>query len=331
MNLLDPERLALIALPVALAVVYALVQRRRSRYALRFSSVDLFDGVAPDRPGWRRHAAAAAYLAALCLLVVGMARPALATEIAAKPTVVLAMDVSASMEARDVAPTRLDAAKAAATKFVDAVPAGTRVGLVAFSDSARVLVGPTGNLDDVRRAIANLRLGAGTAIGEAIYTSLDQLPKATPMASPGTVTPGASASPSVAGSSIRRAGAIVLLSDGKTTVGRPNDQATAEADAEGVTVSTIAFGTNSGTVVIQGQTIPVPVDSNALQAVARSTGGQFFTAATADQVASAFETIAHGVGTTTETREITDYVIGLALVASIVAAGASLAWFSRLP
>ena len=146
----------------------------------------------------------------------------------------LAMDVSASMEARDVAPTRLDAAKAAATKFVDAVPAGTRVGLVAFSDSARVLVGPTGNLDDVRRAIANLRLGAGTAIGEAIYASLDQLPKATPMASPGTVTPGASASPSVAGSSIRRAGAIVLLSDGKTTVGRPNDQATAEAVAEGV-------------------------------------------------------------------------------------------------
>ena len=87
MNLLDPERLALIVLPVALAVVYVLVQRRRSRYALRFSSVDLFDGVAPDRPGWRRHAAAAAYLAALCLLVVGMARPALATEIAAKPTV----------------------------------------------------------------------------------------------------------------------------------------------------------------------------------------------------------------------------------------------------
>jgi Ca-activated chloride channel family protein len=335
MTLLDPERLALVLLPIALAAVYLVLQRRRSRYALRFSSVDLFDGVAPDRPGWRRHVAAAAYLAALLLLVVGMARPVLAMDVPAKPTVVLAIDVSASMAATDVSPDRLAAAEAAAITFVDAMPSGSRVGLVAFADSARVLVSPTQDLDRVRTAIHDLQLGQGTAIGEAIYTSLEQLPRnvpATPAAAGSSATP--SASPSTAassGSATGRSGAIILLSDGSTTVGRPNGPAAAEAASEGVTVSTIAFGTSSGSVVIQGQRIPVPVDASALQQIARDTGGQSFSAASADQVRAAFADIAKKVGTTTEDREVTDYLVGAALVAAIGAAGASLAWFSRLP
>jgi Ca-activated chloride channel family protein len=327
MTLLDPERLALVLLPIALAAAYIVLQRRRTRYALRFSSLDLFDGVAPDRPGWRRHVAAAAYLAALLLLVVGMARPALAMDVPAKPTVVLAIDVSASMAATDVSPDRLAAAEAAAITFVDAMPSGARVGLVAFSDSAQVLVSPTGDLDRVRTAIRGLRLEQGTAIGEAIHTSLQQLPRnvaATPAA---TASPG----PSGAGDTTGRSGAIVLLSDGTTTVGRPNASAAAEASSEGVTVSTIAFGTASGSVVVQGQRISVPVDAPALAEIARSTGGQTFTAASADEVRAAFADIARTVGTTTEDREVTDYLVGAALVAAIGAAGASLAWFSRLP
>jgi Ca-activated chloride channel homolog len=337
MTLLDPERLALVLLPIALAAAYVALQRRRSRYALRFSSLELFDGVAPDRPGWRRHVAAAAYLAALLLLVVGMARPVLAMDVPAKPTVVLAIDVSASMAATDVSPDRLAAAEAAAITFVDAMPSGARVGLVAFADSAQVLVAPTEDLDRVRTAIRGLQLGQGTAIGEAIHASLEQLPRnvaATP-ASAASPDPSAQAAPSGTGSgsgaATGRSGAIVLLSDGTTTVGRPNASAAAEAASEGVSVSTIAFGTASGSVVVQGQRVSVPVDGSALQDIARRTGGQSFTAVSADEVRAAFADIARKVGTTTEDREVTDYLVGAALVAAIGAAGASLAWFSRLP
>ncbi|MGZ3588385.1 MAG: VWA domain-containing protein [Candidatus Limnocylindrales bacterium] len=333
MTLLDPERLALILLPIALAVGYVLLQRRRARFALRFSSVDLFDGVAPDRPGWRRHLAAGAYLAALALLVLGMARPVVAMQVPNTATIMLAVDVSYSMNATDVSPNRLAAAEDAATRFVDLVPSGTRLGLIAFSGAAQVVVAPTTNLDTVRTAIHQLKLGPGTAIGEAIYLGLQQLPKGVAPTVPATASPAPGSSAAVAGgaSNAQAAGAIVLLSDGQTTVGRPDADAAAEAAAEGVPVSTIAFGTSSGSVVVQGQSIPVPVDAAALRAVAQKTGGQFFTAASADQVRAAFEDLGKAVGTTTQDREVTDYLVAAALGAAVLAAGASLAWFSRLP
>jgi len=331
MTLLDPERLTLILLPLVLGAVYVVLQRRRTRFALRFSSIDLFDGVAPDRPGWRRHLAAAAYLAALGLLIFGLARPVMAVEVPNTPTIMLAVDVSYSMEATDVSPTRLAAAEAAAERFVDVVPAGTRVGLVAFAGTAQVVVSPTDHLDTVRAAIHQLRLAPGTAIGEAIYAALDQLPKAA-AATAATPAPSTAAGTSDGNQpAAQQAGAIVLLSDGQTTVGRPESQAAAAAAAAGVHISTIAFGTASGTVTVQGETVSVPVDAAALQAVAQTTGGQFFTAATADQVRAAFEDIGKAVGTTTQDREMTDYVVAAALGAAVIAAGASLAWFSRLP
>lgn len=331
MTLLDPERLALILLPIGLAIAYVVLQRRRARYALRFSSVELFDGVAPNRPGWRRHLAAGAYLAALVLLVLGMARPVIATEVPNTPTIMLAVDVSYSMNATDVSPNRLAAAEDAAARFVDVVPQGTRLGLIAFASTAQVLVPPTDRLDTVRAAIHQLRLGPGTAIGEAIYAALAQLPEAASPAA--SVAPSASPGGSATGQTpaAPAAGAIVLLSDGQTTVGRPDAEAAAAAAAAGVPVSTIAFGTPNGKVTVQGETVSVPVDAAALQAIAKTTGGQFFTAATADQVRAAFEDLGKAVGSTTEDREVTDYLVAAALGAAVVAAGASLAWFSRLP
>ena len=192
------------------------------------------------------------------------------------------------MTATDVSPNRLAAAEAAATHFVDSVPAGTKIGLVAFADSARVVVAPTTDLDAVRNGISNLRLGQGTAIGDAIELALEQLPRLVDTPGAG-ITPSPAPSTEPAATSNQRSGAIVLLSDGATTSGRPNNEATAQAVAAGVSVTTIAFGTANGHVTIQGQTIPVPVDANALQTIARTTGGQFYTAASADQVNSAYE------------------------------------------
>jgi len=328
-TLLAPERLALVFVPIALLIAYLVIQRRRSRYALRFTATELLDSVAPDRPGWRRHVPAAAYLLAVFLLVFGAARPALAMDVPDQPTIMLAIDVSYSMNATDVSPSRLQAAQAAATQFVGLVPNGTKIGLVAFSGTARVTVTPTADREALDQAIAQLQLGPGTAIGEAIYASLEELPKAAPapVQSPsadGSSGSDASVAPQVAGS-------IVLLSDGKTTEGRPDVDAANAAKAAGVPVSTIAFGTASGTVVVQGQTIPVPVDAAALQSVAETTGGKFFAAASAEQLQAAYADLGSSVGTTHQQREVTDWLVGAALLAAVMAGAGSLAWFSRLP
>jgi Ca-activated chloride channel homolog len=331
-TLLAPERLALIFVPILLAAGYLLIQRRRSRYALRFTATALLDSVAPDRPGWRRHLPALAYLTAVVLLVLGAARPALAMNVSASPTIMLALDVSYSMNATDVSPSRIQAAEAAASQFVDIVPAGTRIGLVAFSGSAAVEVTPTADHDQVKQAIAQLQLGPGTAIGEAIYTSLAQLPRVgTPTASAAPAGGSADLTGDSAASAAQAAGSIVLLSDGKTTEGRPDADAAAAAKAAGVKVSTIAFGTANGTVVVQGQSIPVPVDSAALQAVANETGGQYFAAASADELKAAYADIGSSVGTIHENHEVTEWLVGAALVAAVMAGAGSLAWFSRLP
>jgi Ca-activated chloride channel family protein len=335
MTLLAPERLLLAVAPVLLAAAYLVLQRRRARFAMRFTAVDLLDTVAPDRPGWRRHVPAVAFLAAIALLVVGMARPALALEVPSKSTVVVALDVSYSMDAVDVSPNRISAARDAARRFLDIVPAGTRVGLVAFSGSARALVPPTTDHDTVREAIDRLRLGPGTAIGEAIYAGLEQLPRAADGSSP---VPASSLPTQVDGSDSadgavadQSAGSIVILSDGITTVGRSESDAAAEAKARGVPISTIAFGTSLGRVTVQGVTVAVPVDEAALKSVATTTGGRFFEADTAPELTSIFEDIGARVGIIREQREVTDYLVAAALVAAVAAGVGSLLWFSRLP
>jgi len=323
-TLLAPERLALVLVPIVLFIAYLAIQRRRSRFALRFSATDLLDTVAPDRPGWRRHLPAAAYLAAVFLLVFGAARPALAMDVADNPTIMLAIDVSYSMNATDVSPSRIQAAQDAASRFLDIVPDGTKVGLVAFSGAAHVAITPTTDRSQVKQAIADLQLGPGTAIGEAILASLAQLPRVAAAPVPaGAAGSGPSAS--------QAAGSIVLLSDGKTTEGRPDADGATAAKAAGVPVSTIAFGTATGTVNVQGQTIPVPVDTAALKAVADATGGKFFAAASADELRAAYADLGTSVGTTHEEREITDWLVGAALLAAVLAGAGSLAWFSRLP
>jgi Ca-activated chloride channel homolog len=310
---LAPERFALLLVPVGLAMLYLVRQRRRHAYVVRFTDPDLIDTVAPRRPGLRRHVVAAIHVAAIAILVIAAARPAMATEVANEPTVVLAFDTSLSMEATDVTPSRLVAAREAAHRFIEVVPAGVRVGLVAFDQTARVIIPPTTSKTVLDRAIDRLSLGQGTAIGEAIYTSLDVLQSDVPDDAPDA------------------GGSIVLMSDGETTAGRPGESAAREAERRGVKVSTVAFGTDDGTVTIDFVPIPVPVDREALRDIAETTGGKVFEADSAEEVVSVFEDLGEGVGTRTEPREITDSIALLALVAAVVAAAGSLAWLARIP
>ncbi|GLY94550.1 VWA domain-containing protein [Actinoplanes sp. NBRC 103695] len=312
----SPQRLWLLAAVVAMAVAYVVMQRRRSRYAVRFTNLKLLDRVAPKRPAWRRHVPAGLFLAMLGLLVVGFARPTAEVRVPReRATVLVAVDVSRSMLADDVAPDRLSAAKAAADEFVTNLPEQFNVGLVGFAGSASVFVPPVTDRAAVTAGISRLTEGAagraGTAIGDAIATSLDQI--RTLDAQAGEDTPPAR---------------VVVLSDGANTAGQDPDQAATLAGELGVPVDAISFGTEAGT--IEGSQA-VPVDGETLRAVAQATGGNYFEAANADELRAAYADIESSVGYETETQDVSARFIGIGLALAALAAIASLFWFARLP
>ncbi|MFG2345547.1 VWA domain-containing protein [Streptomyces phaeochromogenes] len=316
MSLHSPGWLLLLV-PLALLIgAYLLVQRRRGRYAVRFTNLDLLDKVAPRRPGWRRHVPAAAFCGTLALLVVGFARPTTEVQVPReRATIVVAFDVSASMEATDVEPTRFEAAQRAALAFVDRLPERFNAGLVPFSGSATVAVPPTTDRGALRSAIERLTTGEGTAIGEAVVAARDAVRM---------LDRAAESSPPPAH--------IVLLSDGSNTTGRSVESAAQEASGDKIPVSTIAYGTESGTIDLpSGDTVSVPVDGPALRGLASSTGGDFHEAATGEELQEVYEDIGSSVGHRTEQREIWQWFVAAGLLTALATAATSLLWFSRLP
>jgi Ca-activated chloride channel homolog len=337
MTFVRPALFALVLVPIALAATYVVLQRRRPKYAVRFTNLALLDVVAPKQPAWRRHLPAAALVVGLLALVVGLAGPAREQEVAERQsTVMLALDVSLSMQATDVEPSRLEALKAAAASFIESAPKGMRIGLVSFAETATVAVAPTDDLRTLDDAVASLRLRQGTAIGEAIFASLDALVAAgaippPPDAVEGDGADGAVPPPTTRAPDDAPPARIVVMSDGTTTAGRPNEQAVAAALESGVPVSTIAFGTASGMVTVNGETVPVPVDPPALQAIAQDTGGRFYAASSAAGLAEVFDDIGGQVQTSTELVDLSPWFTGAALALLSLAAVGSLVWFSRLP
>jgi len=323
MTLLTPWRLVFLAAVVLLALLYLFLQRRRRTYALRFAASDLFDSVAPKRPGLRRHLPAVVFLLSLAVLVTGFAQPAREVRVPReRATVIVAIDVSLSMEATDVEPDRLRAAQAAANRFIDELPPTLNVGIVSFAGTATVLVPPTRDRLPAKQAIDNLRLAESTAIGEAIFTSLDALANA-PSDGTDDLPPAR----------------IVLLSDGETTVGRPDAAAVEAARAADIPVSTIAFGTETGSIVYddpatereETERIPVPVREDNLRAIAEATDGAFFSASSLEELEAVYTDIGSAVGFETINREITDWFVGGGLILLALSAGLSLLWFQRLP
>lgn len=303
-------------LPVlAVAAAYVWRQFRRRAYAVRFTNVELLRTLAPKGLGWRRHVAAGALLLSMLALATAMARPSIDTEQPLeRATIMLAIDVSLSMEADDVAPTRIEAAQEAAKQFVAELPETYNLGLVAFAKSANVLVSPTKDRVAVIQAIDGLTLAEATATGEAVFTCLEAI-RTVP-------TAGAEGPPPAR---------IVLLSDGYRTSGRSIEEAAAAAAEANVPVSTIAFGTDTGEVDIGGQVQRVPVDRLALARLAESTRGYFYEAATASELKQVYEDMGSSIGRQTVPREVTQWYAGVALFFALCAATMSLLWTSRLP
>jgi Ca-activated chloride channel family protein len=309
--------LGLLAIPL-LVRWYAGQQRRRARAASAFVAPALSPSVAPHRPRWRRHLPMLVFLIALAVLIVAAARPQRSV---AKPVtdgaIMLADDVSSSMQATDVAPSRLGAAQRAARRFLAGVPSTVQVGLLGFARTPAVLQSPTTDHSLTATALGHMEhTSGGTAVGVAIQTALHEL---------GTVRP-------VAGR--RPPGAIVLISDGASNVGIGPLSAARQAAAQHIPIFTVSIGTSRGTIAIKrgARTVstPVPVSRAQLAQIAAASGGRTFKAADAAGVSAAYAHLAAHLGSKQVKQEITTSFAGAALVLLLLGSALSLRWFGRL-
>lgn len=317
MHFRSPYWLLILLGVAAVALAYLLVQLRRRKFTARFSNTQLLASVVPRRPGWRRHLTFALLLLSLTVLSLGVAGPTASVRVPQeKATVMLAIDVSLSMQATDVLPSRLEAAQQAAQEFADLLPPRINLGLVKFGRSGAVLVPPTLDREVVKRAIAGLELEQYTAIGEGVFACLDAL---TTFSRSSTMT---NQEPAPA--------RIVLLSDGYNTVGRKVAEAADVAKKASTPVSTIAFGTDNGTVEVQGTIQAVPSDKVTLRGLAQSTGGSFHTAASVEELRTVYEDIGSQIGYSTAQRDISWRFMFAGLLLAMAAGASSLLWSGRL-
>lgn len=329
MTFLDPIWLLALIPLAALAIAYVLVQRRRQRYAVRFATLPMLDRVVPKRPRWRRHLPAALVLGALAIIGVAAGRPQVDLRVPyEQATVIVAIDTSGSMLAEDVQPTRIAAAKEAAAQFVEELPESFNVGAVSFAGGATVVAPATTDHQEVADRIRDLELsGGGTAIGEAVYSSAQEVLRVAAEGEDDGTTGGRSADAAPEPIPAR----LVLLSDGDNTSGRdPSQGAQAALEAE-MPVSTIAYGTPNGTMVdANGRTTRVPVNEDVLRELSQATDGRFYAAGSDAQLNEVYQDIGSSIGTRIEPVEVTPWLVVLGLLTALIAAALSLRWFSRL-
>jgi Ca-activated chloride channel family protein len=302
--------LALVAIPV-LGAVYVRRERGRAGRAAPFVAPALLPNLVPRPPGRLRHVPLAVLLAGLTLLLVGVARPHATVRVPREDaTVILAVDTSRSMGAKDVRPTRLAAARSAARAFLAKVPAKYQVGVVAFASRATTALPPTTDRELARTALDALRLGEGTVIGDAVALSTRLARK--------------------------RPTVVVLISDGANEGGRVSPAAAARrARARRIPVYTVLVGTPNGRVERQlpggfREIVQVPASPQTLQQVARASGGRFFTAATDRRLRTVYEKLGSRLGRRTTSREVTDLFAGGSAALLLAGAALSTLWFRRV-
>lgn len=317
-----PHRLWLLAAAVILLVAYVGTQFAHRRRAGRFAAPPMLSRLTAGGAGRWRHVLPLLFIGVVVLTSLGAAQPTVpGTEEREQATIVIAIDTSDSMKATDVRPSRLDAAVEAARGFVSDLPSGFDVALVSAGASPTVVVEPTLDHGRVLEALGILETEPGTALGDAIATSLALLPRPEEAAGETDADGGDSAR--------ERAARIVLLSDGVTTTGRPDAEAILAAKEAGVPVATIAFGTDDATVVSAGQVVEVPVDASALEAIADGTGGPFFEAASRAELTSIYDRIDAEVTVVEGQRDIAEWFAGAALALLVVAVVVSMLGTSR--
>ena len=347
MRFLSPLMLWLLVAVPLLVALYVLLLRRRKHRAVRYASLSVVREAMGSGQRYRRHVPPLLLLVALTAMIVAIARPtAVITLPSEQRTIVLAIDVSLSMRATDVEPSRMVAAQEAAKAFIEVLPPDVRIGIVSFAGTALLVQAPTQNKEDLIAAIDRLELQRHTAIGSGIImalatifpdagidlesmifggrdmkrgVSLDKAGKGEPK--PFTpVAPGSYAS-----------AAIVLLSDGRRTTGPdPLDAAKMAAD-RGVRVFTVGLGTpQGGTAGFEGWSIYMRFDEEALKAVAEVTRASYFSAATAAELKKVYQTLNTRFTMEKKETEVSALFTALAALLAVTAAGLSLVWFNRI-
>ena len=324
MRFLWPFALLALALVPLLILLFAAMQRRRRRYAVRYSSLALLRAAIPAQSRVRRYLPMALFLVALASLAVALARPVAVTRVpAGRATVMLALDVSGSMRQNDIPPSRLVAAKQAALEFIEKQKNTNQVGVVAFTGIAQLVQPPTTDSDSLTKAVRNLTTGRGTAIGDGIVTALETIEDFGQAAGGTTSTP--ESNTPMEGD--YRPDIIVLLTDGVATTGVDPLEAAQRAVDSRVRVYTIGFGTDQGGQFEGGggmggfSSRRWGIDEESLKAIAQMTGGEYFTASTAGELQDVLDGLPTVLISREETLEIT---VAFALLAALLVAAAVL-------
>jgi Ca-activated chloride channel family protein len=331
-----PNMLWLLLLVPLLLAAYIWAQRRRQRYALRFASLSLIKEALGKGPGIRRHIPPALFLIALSVMIVALARPEAVIVLPKQEgTVVLVIDVSGSMQADDLQPTRMEAAKAAARSFVEKQPQGVRIAVVSFTDNAFIVQAPTTDREPVLGAINRLQPQRGTAVGRGLLSALDAIfeqnlsgfldvgpnARVTPAPTP-TPLPRGEYAPAI----------VVLLTDGESNTGPDPVEIAKQAALRGVRVFTVGVGSSEGTVLhIQGRSVRTRLDEASLKKIADLTDGQYFNASNEGDLKNIYDNLGSRTVLRTEKSEITYLLTGGAIIMSLFAGILSLLWFNRLP
>lgn len=315
MNFQSPLLLiGLIAVPLLIGL-YLASQKRRQAYAVRFTNLALLNQVVGKGPGFRRHLPAILFMAGLAGLLVSMARPQAVIRIPKGQTsVMLAVDVSGSMAATDVQPTRIDAAIAAGRTLIDKLPGNAQVGLVIFNAQAQVIAPLTSDKGSVKDVLGSLQPGGGTAIGDAIQASVAQLAS--------IVDPNGPKSQNYA--------RVILLTDGSSNTGIDNTTAAANAARAHIPVDTIGIGSRNQTVMVQGVAVD-GVDEQALQQISSATGGRYYFAADEGQLNKIYSDLGTHIGWVTSKVDLTIPVLAFGTLILVIGGLFSLRWFRLLP
>lgn len=312
---LSPDRLWALTLVPLLVAFYLWAMRRRNRTGMRFTNTSVLAKVVPRQSQWRRHLAVGLSLLSLVTLVIAWAQPNGVDKVPReRATIVLVIDVSRSMAATDVKPNRLDAAKQLSTQFLKDLPVQFNVAVVSMSGNPAVRLPPSTDRVLAERAIAALDYQDSTAVGDALVTAVSAVQMA-PKGDDGSPAPGS----------------IVLLSDGTNTAGRSPLQGADEARKAKVPVYTIAYGTENGSVDLDGKRERVPPDRELLAAIARDTGGTASTAENAGDLSRVYSAIRSEVGYDEVKKETTALWAGYGLAFAVVAALAAVSLGARWP
>jgi len=306
--------LALLALPLALGLQRLLAHRAR-RHAVRFPGVGTLAGVIAPASRWRSQLPIGLFLASLAALALALAKPERTVGVPVeRASVVLVTDVSRSMRADDVDPSRLEAARRAGQRFLDRAPKQLRIGSVTFSDRPQIVESPSDNRDDARSVLDGLVADGGTATGDGLSAALDSLER--DRGKDGKRTPAA----------------ILLLSDGESTVGRDPVGVAREAGRRGIPVYTVALGTESAVVEgPNGELLPVPPDPETLRRMSEVSKGKAFTAQQSGELDKVYEQLGSRIGQKKEKREMTAGFAGVGAVLLLAAGGLALRFQGRLP